>query len=125
MEERLCFFIEGLLKVCNCLYVKPYLRFFIRKDQQFFSRVADSTSICVQSGPNIIQSTQNWEEGNTEELPEPKLAGESRRSHSRGNNNDKIRRQGSLPAAYSEGRDLEAPMPPSTLAPVPEYDITR
>ena len=79
----------------------------------------------MQSGPNIIKSSQEWEEGKPEELPEPKLASEGRRLHSHGNKNDNVRRQGSLPAAYSEGRDLEAPMPPLTLAPVPEYDITR
>ncbi|KAG0584178.1 hypothetical protein KC19_3G190900 [Ceratodon purpureus] len=81
----------------------------------------------TQSGPNLIQSTQDWEEGNSEELPEPNLANERRRLHTggRGNKNDNIRRQGSLPAAYSEGRDLEAPMPPLTLAPVPDYDMTR
>lgn len=79
----------------------------------------------MQSGPNIIQSTQDWEEGKLDELPEPKLASESRRLSSRGDNNGSIRRQESLPAAYSEGRDIEAPMPPLTLAPVPQYDITR
>lgn len=78
----------------------------------------------MQSGPNIIQSTEGWE-GHTEELPESKLASESRRLQSRGNNYDNIRRQGSLPPACSEDRDIEAPMPPLILAPVPEYDITR
>lgn len=79
----------------------------------------------MQSGPNIIQSTRDWEEENLEELPEPKLSSESRRLSSCGDNDASIRRQVSLPAAYSEGRDIEAPMPPLTLAPVPEYDITR
>lgn len=78
-----------------------------------------------QSGPSIIQSSQDWE-GNVEELPESKLASENRRLHSHGENTDNIRRQGSLPAAHSDGRaDVEAPMPPLTLAPVPEYDISR
>jgi len=79
----------------------------------------------VQSGPNIVQSSHDWDEGNLEELPESKLASESRRLSSRGENNGTIRRQGSLPAAQSEGRDSEAPMPPLTLAPAPEYDMTR
>lgn len=79
----------------------------------------------TKSGPSIIQSSQDWE-GNVEELPESKLASENRRLHSHGENTDNIRRQGSLPAAHSDGRaDVEAPMPPLTLAPVPEYDISR
>lgn len=40
-------------------------------------------------------------------------------------NCDVTQKQGLLPAAYLEGQDFEAPMPPLTLAPLPQYDISR
>jgi len=38
---------------------------------------------------------------------------------------DRGQKQGLLPAAYMEGQDFEAPMPPHTLAPLPDYDPSR
>lgn len=45
--------------------------------------------------------------------------------HSYVDNNGSTQRQGLLPAAYMEGLDLEAPMPPLSLAPVPHFDMSR
>lgn len=74
----------------------------------------------MQSGPNIFQPSEDLEGGYSKELSEPDFVPQGYVD-----NCDVTQKQGLLPAAYLEGQDFEAPMPPLALAPLPQYDNTR
>jgi len=74
----------------------------------------------AQSGPNLFQPSEGLEGVYPKELSEPDLVPQGYVDDC-----DVTQKQGLLPAAYLEGEDFEAPMPPLALAPLPQYDITR
>lgn len=93
---------------------------FIAGYFQVDQKLKFSRHFCMQSGPNLFQPSEGLEGVYPKELSEPDLVPQGYVD-----NCDVTQKQGLLPAAYLEGEDFEAPMPPLALAPLPQYDITR
>ena len=87
---------------------------------QVYQKLKFFRHICMQSGPNRFQPSEDWNGGYSKELSEPDLVPQGH-----ADNCDVTQKQGLLPAAYLEGQDFEVPMPPLALAPLPQYDVTR
>ncbi|CAM6075448.1 unnamed protein product [Sphagnum tenellum] len=78
-----------------------------------------------QSGPNLVNAAEDLGSKAKVVRQPDSMPSSSLPMHGFVEHEDRSQKQGLLPAAYMEGQDFEAPMPPHTLAPLPDYDPSR